>query len=231
MSILGAKVGDIVAKDYRTAHIFTENKIDFCCGGQRTLKSAIERAAANETVVLAALERLQNEGVQENALANMTSADLIDYIIEKHHIYTREKLPLLVEYAQKMVKAHGARHTVINEVAACIYELRNDLVHHLDKEEQVLFPGIITLENGLKATGCCENIEKPIFAMESEHDVVGNILKNLSNITDNYQAPDYACTTWKVCYATLADFEANTHKHVHIENNILFPKAISLQNN
>lgn len=231
MSILDKKIGDIVAKDYRAAHVFTKHKIDFCCGGHRTLKSAIAKANVDETQILADLEKLHNDGFKEDALAKMTPTDLINYIVEKHHSYTREKLPLLIEYSQKMVRAHGVNYPIVKDIAEAIFALNNDLIPHLEKEEQVLFPGIEVLENGGKTTGCCTDINKPIMMMESEHNIVGDILKKLNELTDNYQAPSYACTTWRVCYATLAEFEADIHKHVHVENNILFSKAIFLQDN
>lgn len=231
MTILEQKVGDIVAKDFRAAHIFTKNNIDFCCGGHRTLKSAIAKVNADENQILSALEKLHNDGFKENALARMTPTDLINYIVEKHHSYTREKLELLMEYSQKMIKAHGANYPEVKDIANEIAEINNDLLPHLEKEEQVLFLGIQALENGIKPSDCCTDINKPINAMEMEHNTVGDILRKLNELTNNYQAPSYACTTWKVCYSTLAEFEADLHKHVHIENNILFPKAISLQAN
>ncbi|GAB1038119.1 iron-sulfur cluster repair di-iron protein [Shewanella algae] len=225
---LERRVGELVAEDFRNAHVFSRFGIDFCCGGGRSLASACERAGAEPTEVLHALSQLAAEGTQDDALAKLPLGELIDHIEATHHKYIRDTAPLLLEYAQKMVRAHGEHYEEIKPLAGWIRALMDDLLPHLQKEEQILFPAIRALSQGQEFNACFGHIGNPIRAMEYEHDEAGQILAKLQQLTNHYQAPEHACTTWRVCYATLAEFEADLHRHIHLENNLLFPKALAL---
>ncbi len=227
MSVLEKTVGQLVAEDFRIAHIFTQFGIDFCCGGKRTLKSAINKANANSDDVLNTLLHTQGMGHSEDDLNRLSQADLIDLIVSTHHQYIRDKAPLLLEYSQKMVRAHGEKHNEIKPFAGWVNALVTDLLQHIEKEEQILFPAIKSLEKGEEINACFGDIRNPIRVMEFEHQEAGTILENLEALTNHYQPPVYACTTWKICYATLAEFVNDLHKHIHIENNILFPKTVA----
>ncbi|MCE9851276.1 iron-sulfur cluster repair di-iron protein [Shewanella chilikensis] len=225
---LERRVGELVAEDFRNAHVFSRFGIDFCCGGGRSLASACERADAEPTEVLHALSQLAAEGTPDDALAKLPLGELIDHIEATHHKYIRDTAPLLLEYAQKMVRAHGEHYEEIKPLAGWIRALMDDLLPHLQKEEQILFPAIRALSQGQEFNTCFGHIGNPIRAMEYEHDEAGQILAKLQQLTNHYQAPEHACTTWRVCYATLAEFEADLHRHIHLENNLLFPKALAL---
>ncbi|PMG30429.1 hypothetical protein BCU94_11460 [Shewanella sp. 10N.286.52.C2] len=155
-------------------------------------------------------------------------ASLIDYIEVTHHQYVRETAPLLVEYTQRMVQAHASDHAEIQPLANLVQALVSDLMPHLMKEEQILFPAMRRLGDGLEVNGCFGHIGNPINAMEHEHDHAGTILQQLRELTKNYQAPEGACSTWQKCYKTLAEFDADLQTHINIENNLLFPAALAL---
>ncbi|GHB21586.1 iron-sulfur cluster repair di-iron protein [Shewanella indica] len=227
---LERRVGELVAEDFRNAHVFSRFGIDFCCGGGRSLASACERAGAEPTEVLHTLSQLAAEGKPDDALAKLPLGELIEHIEATHHKYIRDTAPLLLEYAQKMVRAHGEHYEEIKPLAGWIRALMDDLLPHLQKEEQILFPAIRALSQGQEFNACFGHIGNPIRAMEYEHDEAGQILAKLQQLTNHYQAPEHACTTWRVCYATLAEFEADLHRHIHLENNLLFPKALALVN-
>jgi regulator of cell morphogenesis and NO signaling len=226
--LLATRVGELVANDFRTAHIFSQFGIDFCCGGGISLERAIGRFDADAEAVLSALQSLDSNVDTEQGLAQLPLPDLLTYIEATHHSYVREKAPLLVEYSQKMVRAHGEKHSEIKPLAGWINALVDDLMPHLMKEEQILFPAIQGLYNQVQTQTCFGHISNPINAMLHEHDDALQVFDKISELTNGFQPPAHACTTWRVCYATLAEFEADLKQHIHIENTILFPQAIAL---
>ena len=227
-SLLSSRVGELVANDFRSAHLFSLYGIDFCCGGGITLARAIKRFDVDEVPLLDALLALDSQGDAEQGLEQLSLPDLLNYIEATHHTYVREKAPLLVEYSQKMVRAHGENHDEIKPLAGWIRALADDLMPHLMKEEQILFPAILGLHNQVEMQNCFGHIGNPINAMQYEHDDALQILEKISQLTNGFQPPAHACTTWRVCYASLAEFEADLKQHIYIENNILFPKALAL---
>lgn len=227
-AMLAKTVGELVAEDFRRAHVFSQFGIDFCCGGGKALSIACERAGADSDQVLLALNSATLTGTQEDKLNQLPLDELMAYIETTHHQYVREKAPLLIEYAEKMVRAHGKNYQEIIPFAGWIRALVDDLLPHLAKEEQILFPAIRALSQGEHIESCFGHIGNPINAMQYEHEEAGQILQKLHALTNGFTPPEYACTTWRVCYATLAEFEADLHRHIHLENNILFPKALNL---
>lgn len=227
-ALLECSVGELVAQDYRRAHVFSRFGIDFCCGGGRPLKEACDRAEADPSEVMQALLHSAATGTAEDQLDKLPLPELIDYIEATHHTYVREKAPLLLEYAAKMVRAHGENYSEIKPLAGWIRALVDDLMPHLLKEEQILFPAIRALAAGEQVNGCFGHIGNPVRAMEYEHEDAGNVLKKLRELTDDFTPPPHACTTWRICYHTLAEFEADLHRHIHLENNVLFPKTLKL---
>ena len=226
--LLNTRVGELVANDFRTAHIFSQYGIDFCCGGGITLARAIGRFDADEEAILDALLALDGNVITNDGLTELALPDLLNYIEATHHTFVREKAPLLVEYSQKMVRAHGENHSEIKPLAGWIAALVDDLMPHLMKEEQILFPAILGLHNQVESQTCFGHISNPINAMQYEHDDALQILEKISELTNGFQPPEHACTTWRVCYASLAEFEADLKQHIYVENNILFPQAIAL---
>ncbi len=161
---------------------------------------------------------------------------LIDYIIEVHHSYVIESLPVLSQYAQKVAKVHGESHKVLLEINTLVHEIIEELSVHLKKEEQVLFPYIKQLV-AAKAKGKevgtphFQTVSNPISMMENDHEKVGAVFKHIAQLTNNYTPPEWACNTFKALYAMLEEFEQDLHQHIHLENNILHPKALALENN
>ncbi|QYJ94132.1 iron-sulfur cluster repair di-iron protein [Shewanella spartinae] len=221
-------VGSLVAGDFRRAHVFSQFGIDFCCGGKRTLAKACDRAGIALVEVEAALQAVKAEGMQEDSLNQLPLGQLIDYIEATHHDYVREKAPLLIEYSQKMVRAHGEHYDEIKPFAGWVRALIEDLMPHLMKEEQILFPAIRAMAAGEQVSGCFGHIGNPINAMEHEHDEASEIVERLRALTNDFTPPPHACTTWRICYATLKEFVADLQQHIHIENNILFPKTLAI---
>ena len=226
--LLASRVGEIVANDFRSAHLFSQFGIDFCCGGGISLERAIKRFDADEALLVEALMALDAQGQKQQGLEQLPLPDLLNYIEATHHSFIREKAPLLMEYSQKMVRAHGENHDEIKPLAGWIRALVEDLMPHLMKEEQILFPAILGLHNQVEMQNCFGHIGNPINAMLYEHDDALQILEKIREITNDFQPPAHACTTWRVCYASLAEFEADLKQHIHLENNLLFPQALTL---
>ncbi|MBK7056423.1 MAG: iron-sulfur cluster repair di-iron protein [Leptospiraceae bacterium] len=220
------KVGEFVTEDYRTAHLFSKHGIDFCCGGKKTLKEACQNAAVDSDLVLSELESLSTKGEPDTLAENLTMVELIDYIVSTHHVYTREKGELLLRYSSKMVLAHGDRHPEVNKLYALIKALTDELMPHLMKEENILFPAMVSIANGTPSNFPKDQISSPIQAMELEHEEVGILIKELTALTNYFTPPTYACTTWKICYSTLAEYIADLQTHIHLENNVLFPRIL-----
>lgn len=227
-SWLDRKVGELVVEDFRRAHVFSQFGIDFCCGGGKLLSVACERAGADTKAVIAALNSASLTKGKEDESNYLPLAELIDFIESTHHQYIRAKGPLLIEYSEKMVRAHGKEHDEIIPFAGLVRALIEDLMPHLMKEEKILFPAIRALSQGEQVNGCFGHISNPINAMQHEHEEAGAILEQLHQLTNDFTPPPHACTTWRVCYATLAEFEADLHRHIYLESNILFPKALVL---
>ena len=229
-------VGDIVANDYRTAHIFRNYKLDFCCGGKKTLKDACERKGIDVQQLENELNALNQTDSDEQNYKNWSPDFMVDYIINNHHHFVRTKLPEIEFYAKKVAKVHGSRHQELLEIHQEFLKLKDDLLNHLDKEEQMLFHYIKELveleKNGEKlderpSFGTAAN---PVAMMESEHDEAGEIMANIRELSNEFTPPEDACATYRVFYQNLEGFEKDLHKHVHLENNILFPKALKLEN-
>ena len=228
-------VADFVTENIKTAHVFKKHGIDFCCGGGIT----IEKACAKNNVDQEMLEKQLSEvDVIKDVIEdyNKWSLDfLMVYIENVHHTYIRENLPLISQYAAKVSKVHGHHYSEVVEVDQLFHEIANELLVHLQKEEQILFPFIRKLLTAKKekntqiSSPSFGTINNPIKMMEHEHEEVGDVFKKISKLTNNYKFPEGACNTFKALYSKLEEFEQDLHKHIHLENNILHPKAIALE--
>ena len=220
-------VADLVIANPATARVFERHGIDYCCHGQRPLDEACADAGVAEADVRAEIDAL--------ALAAAPPlpddvAGLIGMIVATNHTFLRRSLPRLGELMGKVVVAHADRHPEVHTVAATLAEVTDDLLPHLVKEERVLFPLAIELLGQVEATSFhCGSVVNPIRVMHVEHDRVGELLATLRHLTDGYTPPADACPTWHALYAGLAELEADTHQHVHLENNVLFPRIIALE--
>lgn len=228
-----ASVGELVAKDYRTADVFKKFGIDFCCGGKKSLKSTCKQKGLLLADVESALAQI--ESLQEHHDYNAWDLDfLIDYIINVHHKYVLDSIPPLTEYSVKVARVHGNAHPEVLGIRNHFQNVANDLLSHMEKEEQVLFPYIHQMAIAKRdkkelAMPPFGTINNPIRMMELEHETAGDAFHKIKELSSNFNPPENACMTFKVLYSKLEEFERNLHEHIHLENNILFPKAILLE--
>lgn len=234
-SVLQTRLADLVRNDPRTAPVLDRFGLDYCCHGHRTLQEA---SIDDHVAVSEVLDELLALGAgPETGTTPASSTDLatlVRHIINTHHAYVREHQPILAGWLEKLVDRHGARHPELLEVRGLFERLSSDLLQHMSKEENILFPFIDALA-GAAATGHRAPLNpfgtvlNPIRAMEQEHVDAGNLLFRIRSLTGGYRPPSDACTTYRVCYDGLARFEADLHQHVHLENYVLFPRAIALE--
>ena len=226
----GISVGEIVAKDYRAAAIFKAAGIDFCCGGKQSIEEIFSEKGIERTELISKLKML--ETTPNTTTHNFMEWDpgfLCDYIVNTHHKYVLKSLPELVVYTEKIASVHGERHPELSEVAELFSQVNRELLQHMKKEEDVLFPSI---KEALK-TGSSEvkaTIVSEISRLSGEHEFAGGAMDRINVITSNYQVPSDGCNTYHVTFKLLSQFEDDLHTHVHLENNILFPKALSTTN-
>jgi regulator of cell morphogenesis and NO signaling len=228
-------IGDFVAKDYRTAAIFSKYGIDFCCKGQRTIDEVCKKQNINEPNLLeelnAVLATKNDSGID---FSSWPLDLLIDYIEKTHHRYVEEKTQVIIPFLDKLCSVHGSNHPELFEINTLFKESAQELTSHMKKEELILFPFVKEMINATKSHGSIGKpffgtVKNPIAAMMDEHDNEGERYRTISTLTNNYVTPEDACNTYKVTYSMLEEFEQDLHKHIHLESNILFPKAKALE--
>ncbi len=228
----------IISVDTTLATIVTEHpdlarelerrSLDYCCGGRRTLSEACERAGIDPDRTADELGQVASRPKAE--WANAEPAALVEHLESTHHAYLHDEFPRLSALAAKVVGVHGSRHPELAEIAATYEALRDDLEPHLGKEERVLFPMIRQLATaGESPTFHCGSIQSPISVMMMEHDRAGELLATLRRLTRDYTPPADACASYTALFNGLAELEADTHLHVHKENNLLFPAVLELE--
>ena len=221
-------LGEIVANDFRAASLFSKFGIDFCCGGKKTLNQACNEKVLNPDGLELELNELCNQPVAPSQnFNNWNLAFLADYIVNTHHQYVVKTLPELVFYTQKIATVHGSHHPELVEVASLFAQVNVELLQHLQKEEEVLFPAIKEALQG-EAPNARQLIASEIARMSSEHEFAGGAIDRINVLTNNYILPEDACNTYLVTLKLLKQFEEDLHIHVHLENNILYPKALLL---
>lgn len=228
-------IGDFVAKDFRTAAIFTKYGIDFCCKGQRTIDEVCRKMAINQDNLLEELNVILTTKNESGIDFSSWPLDLlIDYIEKTHHRFVEEKTQILIPLLDKLCTVHGENHPELFEINTLFKDSAKELTTHMQKEELILFPFVKEMIN---ATNSHENIGKPQFetvknpiaVMMNEHEAEGERFRTISALTNNYTTPEDACNTYKATYAMLEEFEKDLYKHIHLESNILFPKAKALE--
>jgi regulator of cell morphogenesis and NO signaling len=226
-------VGDVVAADFRAVAVFEQFGIDFCCACRRTLDDACRAAAADPEVVVHALEALPPVIETDDDAARWPIPQLIDFILSTHHAYVRSAMPRITRYLVKLVEVHGSRHPELSRVAMYFEQVVADLEQHMVKEEQILFPYLRDLAASGDSCGRTQSpfgtIANPIRMLEREHQEVGDALRLIRELTRGYATPPDTCTTCAVTMAELLQFERDLHRHVHIENNMLFPAAVRIE--
>ncbi len=222
-------LGEIVVEDFRTAALFKEKGIDFCCGGKKTLQEACAEKSLNTSDIIRELQVLkQITGTPSQNFNDWDLGFLADYIVNTHHKFVLKALPELVFYTQKIASVHSANHPELIAVADLFGKINTELVQHLQKEEEVLFPAI---KEALRTSSleAKRTIASEITRMGSEHEFVGGAMDKINELTNNYAIPDDACNTYKVSLKLLEQFEDDLHIHIHLENNILYPKSLDIK--
>ena len=220
-------IGQIVAEDIRTATVFNKHGLGFCCGGGKTVKSACEEKSINIAELLNDIEALLVQSDSTDVFQSMHLNKLIDHIYNQHHKYIYEKGPITAEFINKVARVHGENHPETIEIAKLYNSLLAELHQHMMKEEQILFPIIKRMVSEHAAFSSFVN--DPISVMKMEHDNAGDILKRMTNLSGSYTPPEDVCNTYRAAYANLKELENNIHVHIHLENNILFPKTLELE--
>lgn len=230
-------VGDLAAEIPGAPRIFERFGIDYCCGGSRTLEDVCAAGGANLNEVIQSLEQAKQEPPQDQESVDWQThslSRLISHIVEKHHSYVKQELPRLKLLIDKVGSVHRQAHPELLRVQELFDALASELNHHLQKEEMILFPYVTQMEKAIEAGQPAPlpffgTVQNPIRMMVSEHDHAGNLLREIRAASADYALPADACMSYRTLWQALRDFEADLHQHIHLENNILFPRASALE--
>lgn len=234
MKIQEMTIASIVADDFRAATVFKKHNIDFCCGGNISIEEVCAKKKKNSAEIYADLEKVTQD-VAGSINFNSWDLDVLaDYIENNHHRYVEEKTVYLLQFLDKLTRVKGDRYPELPRIYDLFKESAHELAAHMKKEEVVLFPFIRKMAGFKKNELELERphfgtVENPIEMMMRDHEIEGARFEQISILSNNYTPPSDACNTHQVTMKMLQDFEDNLHKHIHLENNILFPKAIHLQ--
>jgi regulator of cell morphogenesis and NO signaling len=228
-------IGELVAQDYRAASVFKKYGIDFCCQGNRTIQDACEAKEIDASSVVTDLNEVSRATSKDTIDYQSWPIDLMaDYIEKKHHRYVEDKTQEIKPYLDKICRVHGEHHPELLEIKEEFNASASELAAHMKKEELILFPIIrkmtkAKLENTKVDAAHFGTVKNPIQMMMNEHTVEGNRFRKIEELSNNYMPPLDACNTYRVSFALLKEFEQDLHLHIHLENNILFPKAIEIE--
>ena len=226
-------VREIAVEMPHATRIFEKFGIDYCCGGARTLEQACAAANLRVDAVLQSLEAPAPDAVQQEWAAGPLT-DLVNHIVNSHHMYVKSETPRLEALLAKVCGVHGNNHPELVEVQKAFRGLGAELSMHMMKEENILFPYLVRMEQTIQsgrpaARPPFGSVENPIHMMIMEHDSAGDALRELRRLTTDYSAPADACISYQTLYKALAEYEADLHQHIHLENNILFPRAVEME--
>jgi regulator of cell morphogenesis and NO signaling len=229
------KVKDIALSNPAARHVLEDARVDFCCGGGKSLHEACVSAGANAEEILEKLR--ENSRHVDASEVNWTTAPLSDltaYIKNHHHQYVREAIRRVTPLMEKVVNKHGAHRPELAEISSSFKAVANEMTAHMQKEEHILFPFIDSLDRASKGNETPEapffqTVRNPIHAMMKEHDAAGDLVRQIRKSSSDYQAPADACASYQALFHELQEFERDLHEHVHLENNILFPCAVELE--
>lgn len=228
-------IAEMVTKDIRTAKIFRKYGIDFCCGGKKPVADVCAQKNLDVNAIMAELADVGNNREGASTNADKWELDfLVGYIVNFHHSYVKETIPTIRIWAEKVAKVHGDHNPETIRIAHLFTEIADELTSHMFKEENVLFPYIVNLVHSSKikkpaAIPGFGTVINPIRMMEHEHESVGNLFKEIESLSGNFTPPEHACNTFRALYSALQEFEDDLFLHIHLENNILFPKAIAME--
>ena len=227
-------IGEIAVKDLRKAEVFKKYGIDFCCGGKKTLKEVCAEKNIDASKIETELLQLSTEGKASNISYNDWNIDfLADYIVNTHHSYVRKYSPELVAYARKVDQVHGHLHPELMEIKKLVLKITEELAEHMEQEENVLFAYVKkivfakNMSQPLETEG--KDLRSLIDELEKEHDFVGRCLDKIRELSNGYAIPSDGCASYQLLYKMIQEFEDDLHIHIHLENNILFPKAVAME--
>jgi regulator of cell morphogenesis and NO signaling len=227
-------IGQIAVKDLRKAEVFKKYGIDFCCGGKKTLRQVCAEKGIDATKVEQDLQQVNQQRTTSTIAYNDWAPDfLADYIVNTHHSYVREYLPELRMYANKVAKVHGNRHTELLAINTLVEDINVELTEHMESEENVLFTYVKKIvqaqKSGTSVSNEGKDLQMLITELEAEHDYVGRCFDRIRELSKGYALPEDACASYAVLFKMLQEFEDDLHLHIHLENNILFPKAVEIE--
>ncbi len=232
---LDTTIRDIVADDFRAAAVFQRHGLDFCCGGNRSVVDACQEKGLDAAAVLSEIQAACNTAEDRTPrFASWDVPTLISYIVANHHQYVRQAIPTLLAHTEKIARVHGERHPELNEIARLFAGVADEMTSHMFKEERILFPFIESLHHASQQKRAVPpspfgTVANPIHMMEMEHESAGNAMERIRELSGGYEPPEDACTTYRAALQELKAFEEDLHAHVHLENNILFPRALELE--
>lgn len=235
-SITDETVGSMVADDYRVSKVFSRYGIDFCCKGGKTMAEACAQRHLDPGMVAEEIAQLKSGSLlPEHPYKEWEANNLADYIESKHHQYVRAHIPLLTAYLDKLCRVHGTLHPELFTIRELFNESAEELKAHMLKEEQVLFPYVRKMMLAKRGSTMMEpvrflNEAHPLNVLMYEHDVEGERFRKIAELSDGYNPPPTACITYRVAFSMLKEFEEDLHLHIHLENNLLFPKSIAIEN-
>jgi regulator of cell morphogenesis and NO signaling len=228
-------VRDIAVEHPNATRVFEKLGIDYCCGGGKSLADACSAARLSADEVVRALE--SELAARADAAADWSNgelASLAQHIINKHHNYVRNELPRLEQLMAKVASVHGARHAELLDIQKELHQLGGELMTHMMKEEHILFPYIAEMEQTVQSGRRLRppmfgTVRNPVQMMIMEHDAAGDEMRRMRQASSGYTAPADACISYQTLYRALQEFEADLHQHIHLENNILFPRAVGME--
>lgn len=227
-------LGEIAAKDLRKVQVFKKYGLDFCCGGKKTVREACLEKGLDITQIEKELLQTSNSiiSTRQPAYSDWNLDFLADYIVNAHHSYIRNTVPELTAYSDKVAAVHGQAHPELIQIRGLVHEVCSELMNHMVKEEKVLFPFIKNLvTQGINHTGAAYfgTVQSPIALMEEEHEFAGGVMEKIRTLSNDYTLPSDACASYTLLFSMLKEFEEDLQLHIHLENNILFPKALALE--
>ena len=231
-----SSIGDVVKLNFKTAQIFKANNIDYCCGGSKTISEACREVGANPVQLIKELETLAASSDPDSEyINNLSLAELCDYIVKRHHSYVHNSIPVLKKNLEKICEVHGKHHSELLKIRDMFDSSAGELTMHMQKEELLLFPFIKRLELAKKTNAPAPSdsfgsLFSQIEKMIAEHQIEGDRFFEISKLSNNYQLPEGGCTTYEVTLKQLENFAEDLRRHIHLENNILFPKSEELEN-
>ncbi|MBK8610721.1 MAG: iron-sulfur cluster repair di-iron protein [Chitinophagaceae bacterium] len=233
-SIAQQTLASIVTNNHSTVPVLEKYHLDFCCQGKRTLAEACNEKGLSVESLAAELERSAVIHSNKMPFTEMNAEQLISYILIHHHFYVKQSMPIILDHLQKVAGKHGHQYPYMINVFHLFKEITEEMTAHMQKEEMILFPRIKEVaalnEVDHRRKFAAGFIDAPILVMEQEHEHAGELLYKIRELTNTYTPPDDACTTFQVSLAELKEFEEDLHKHVHLENNLLFPLAENMFN-